>query len=234
MKRSPSRFFAAVLAAAMCLSTANAWDPAGHMLAGEITWQMSTPEVRQKVEELIRGLDSRFSGGQPYNFTTVGCWMDDMRSLKRDYQWSRWHYVEILRTPDASGFMLPEPPHVVWAVQNSLEALRDEKTSPGRRSEALGMLIHTVQDLHQPLHACGWNDRGGNGYLVYGVAFADIFPGTKPNLHAFWDEAYRVEARDGKIVESYLMPELGHRPIPGEGVIADEARKIMARFRLRK
>jgi hypothetical protein len=62
------------------------------------------------------------------------------------------------------------------------------------------------------------------------VAFADIFPGTKPNLHAFWDEAYRVEARDGKIVESYRMPELGHRPAPGEGVIADEARKIMARF----
>jgi len=216
-------------------AAAFAWDPAGHMLAGEVAYQASSPEVRAKVAQLVSGLDQRFSGRQVYNFTTSGCWMDDMRSLKKDYAWSKWHYVEILKTPDASGFKLPEPPHVVWAVGNSLEAVRDPKTSPARQSEALGMLIHVVQDIHQPLHCGGWNDRGGNGYLTYGVAFADVFPGTKPNLHAFWDEAYRVEAKDGKIVESFLCPELGQRPLPGDGgIIAKEAAKIIGRFPIEK
>jgi hypothetical protein len=64
---------------------ARAWDPGGHMLCGEIAWSVSSPAVREKVAALLPGLDQRFSGGQVYNFTTVGCWMDDMRELKKDY-----------------------------------------------------------------------------------------------------------------------------------------------------
>jgi hypothetical protein len=210
------------------MSSARAWDAGGHMLCGEIAWTHSSPAVREKVAALLPGLDQRFSGGQPYNFTTVGCWMDDMRELKKDYAWSRWHYVEILKTPDASGFQIPEPPHAIWAIHNSLDALRDAKTAPARRSEALGILIHVVQDIHQPLHACGWNDRGGNGYLIYGVAFADLYKGGRPNLHAFWDQGYRVEPEKIKIRESWLMPQPGARPEPGSGLIAEEAKKIMA------
>ncbi len=212
-------------------ATAHAWDLAGHMIVGEIAWQASTPAVREKVGELVRGLDTTFSGGQAYNFITANAWLDDMRAQGRKYEWGKWHYVDIAKTADGSAFALPDPPHVVWAIEDSLKILRDSQTPAAKRSEALGILMHCVGDLHQPLHACTWDDRGGNGYLVGGVAFSDLYKGGRGNLHAFWDEAYRVEVRGGKIVESFITPPITSRPEPGKaGVTTAAAKQIMAEF----
>ena len=51
------------------------------------------------------------------------------------------------------------------------------------------------------------------------------------NLHTFWDKAFRFDARDGKIVELWACPAVVARPgAPGEGIIADEARRLIQRF----
>lgn len=222
------RFAAALLTLA---ATAHAWDLAGHMIAGEIAWQASTPAVREKVAGLVRELDTTFSGGVPYNFVTAQAWLDDMRAQGRAYQWAKLHYVDIAKTDDGSAFALPEPPHIVWAIEDSLKTLRDPQAAPTKRSEALGILMHCVGDIHQPLHACTWDDYGGNRYLLAGVAFSDLYKGGRGNLHAFWDEAYRVEARDGKIVESFITPPITSRPAPGDkGVIKSAASQIVAEY----
>lgn len=201
------------------------------MIIGEIAWQASTPAVRAKVEELVRELDTTFSGGQAYNFVTANAWLDDMRGQGRRYEWGKWHYVDIAKTDDGAAFALPEPPHVVWAIEDSVKALRDPQTPPAKRSQALGVLMHCVGDLHQPLHACTWDDRGGNGYLVGGVSFSDLYKGGRGNLHAFWDEAYRVEARDGKVVERFITPPITSRPEPGkDSDIATTAKQVTAAF----
>lgn len=211
--------------------SAHAWDLAGHMIVGEIAWQASTPAVRAKVEELVRGLDTTFSGGQAYNFVTANAWLDDMRGQGRAYQWGKWHYMDNEKTDDGAAFTVPEPPHVVWAIDESLKTLRDAQAPAAKRSEALGILMHCVGDVHQPLHATTWNDRGGNGYLVGGVSFSDLYKGGRGNLHAFWDEAYRVEARDGKIVERFVSPPITSRPEPGkEGDVASAAKQIMTDY----
>ncbi|MEQ1862593.1 MAG: S1/P1 nuclease [Chthoniobacteraceae bacterium] len=222
------RATAALLALA---ATSHAWDLAGHMLVGEIAWQSSTPAVRERVTELVRDLDTTFSGGQRYNFVTAGAWLDDMRAQGRKYEWGKWHYVDIAKTDDGAAFALPEPPHVVWAIGESLKKLRDPKTPRAERVAALGTLMHCAGDIHQPLHACTWDDRGGNGYLLGGVAFADLYKGGRGNLHAFWDESYRVEARDGRIVETFITPPITSRPAPADGgVIATAAKQIAAEF----
>jgi hypothetical protein len=200
------------------------------MLVGEIAWQGSTSEVRGKVDALVRSLDSTFAGGRPYNFVTANCWLDDMRS-RQGYQWSRYHYVDVARTEDASGFKIGDPPHVVWAIEDSMKTLQDSSAPESKRIEALGILIHCVGDVHQPLHACTWDDRGGNGYLVAGVTFADLCKGGRGNLHAFWDEGYRVEVSGGKIIESFATPPITARPEPGQAsVINEEARRIMKTY----
>ena len=90
---------------------AHGWDAAGHMLVGQIAWEVSSPEMRQRVNDWVATLDARFNEGQPYNFITVNCWMDDLRSLPRkEYPWSAWHYVNANKTEDGSQFKLPEPP----------------------------------------------------------------------------------------------------------------------------
>jgi len=219
-----------IAALAIAPVSASAWDPAGHMLIGQIAWEQTTPEVRARVGYLAKSLENTYNENQPYNFVTAGCWMDDMRS-KKGYAWSKWHYVNIDWTADGAAFELPEPPHVVWALAESLKILKAPEVTPQKSAEALAMVMHFVGDIHQPLHATERNDRGGNGVLIHGVPFTDLWPGTVPNLHAFWDKAFRFDKGDGKIVELWQCPLTTDRPkAVGEGVIAEEAAKIATKF----
>ena len=220
-----------ILALLLVTATARAWDAGGHMLVGQIAWELSSPQVRSAVGEMVATLDSRYNDGQPYNFTTVSCWMDDLRALpKKEYPWSAWHYVDSEKTDDGKAFKLPAPPHVVWAIEENLKTLRNPQSPADERAKALGMLFHWVGDIHQPLHATTWNDRGGNGYLVSGVHFSDLLPGMVGNLHTFWDKAFRFDVREGMVVELWANPKIGERPKPGEGIIAEEARDLLRRF----
>lgn len=212
-------------------ATAYAWDPAGHMLVGQVAWERMTPAVRVSVAELVALIDGKFNGGKPYNFVTVGCWMDDQRSLpKKEYPWSAWHYIDAEKTDDGSAFKLPPAPHVVSAIRANLATLRDASAMKEKRAEALGQLIHFVGDIHQPMHATTWkNDRGGNGYLIYGVPFSDLIVGQSSNLHTYWDKAFRFTAADGKIVEAWKTP-LQRPEAPDEGIIGERARQLSAEF----
>ena len=220
-----------LLAAILAISTnAFAWDPAGHMLVDQIAWTQAKPEVRARVEELAKTLENTWNNSQPYNFVTAGCWMDDMRS-KNGYEWSKWHYVNIPWTADGTAFALPEPPHVVWAIGESLKTLAASETAPAKASEALAMVMHFVGDVHQPLHATERDDRGGNGVFISGVPFTDLWPSTKANLHAYWDKAFRFDNADGKIAELWQCPLTTNRPNNADaGVIAEQAAKIMEKY----
>ena len=219
------------IAAALLLSAkAIAWDPAGHMLVDQIAWTQMKPAARARVEELAAKLENTYNQGQPYNFVTAGAWMDDMRS-KKGYAWSKWHYMNLDWTADGAAFALPEPPHVVWAIGESLKTLKAAETAPDKAAEALAMVMHLVGDVHQPMHATDRADRGGNGVIIMGVPFTDLWPGTKPNLHAFWDKAFRFDNADGKIAEQWQCPHTANRPKGAlEGVIAEQAAKIMAKY----
>ena len=221
-----------LLALLVLATQARAWDGGGHMLVCQIAWELSSPETRRAVGEMVATLDNRFNDGQPYHFVTVGCWMDDLRSLpKAEYPWSAWHYVDSDKKDDGRDFKLPQPPNVVWAIGENLKTLRDRKTDAAERAKALGMLTHWVGDIHQPLHATTWNDRGGNGYVIAGVHFSDLMPGQLANLHTFWDKAFRFDAREGMVAELWASPKVNERPkTPGEGIIAEEARALMQRF----
>ncbi len=219
------------LAATLFLSaSALAWDPAGHMLVDQVAWTQTKPEVRARVDELVAKLESTYNNSQPYNFVTTGTWMDDMRS-KKGYEWSKWHYVNLDWTADGVAFALPEPPHVVWAIGESLKTLKTGDAAPDQLAQALAMVMHFVGDVHQPMHATDRGDRGGNGVLIMSVPFSDLWPGTKANLHAFWDKAFRFDNADGKIAEIWQCPPTPDRPKSAtEGVIAEQAAKIIAKY----
>jgi hypothetical protein len=222
------------LAASLVLTLAcraSAWDLAGHMVTGEIAWSLLSPVAREKVAALARRLPNKYNAQQPYHLSTACAWLDDMRAT-RGYQWSAWHYVTQDWTPDASGFALPAGPHVVWAIVHCEEQLRRGGLSPAEEAEAFGILIHCIGDVHQPLHtASRQNDRGGNGYLIYGVPFTDLFPGSVPNLHTLWDAAYRFDGKDDAIFEVWKAPKVEERSSAiGMGIAAQEAQKLLAEF----
>ena len=222
-----------ILAATVALGTAaaSAWDAGGHMLVGQVAWELSPPHIREAVGRLTATIDTTYNAGRPYNFTTISCWMDDLRSMpKKDYKWSTWHYVDLEKTDDGKVEKFPEGPHVVWAIGEALKSLRDPATPEDERARSLVMLCHWVGDIHQPLHATTWNDRGGNGYLISGVHFSDLMPGMTANLHTFWDKCFRFDVREEAVVELWAVPKTDARPKPGEGIITEEARELMRAY----
>ena len=219
---------AATLAAMPAI--AHAWDSAGHMLVDQIAWTQLKPAARTRATDIARTLENTYNNAQPYNFVTAGAWMDDMRS-KKGYAWSKWHYVNIDWTADGAAFALPEPPHVVWAIGESLKTLKAADTAPDKAAESLAMVMHFVGDVHQPMHATDRGDRGGNGVLIHGVPFSDLWPGTVANLHAFWDKAFRFDKAGEKIAEVWQCPPTLDRPKNAQdGVIAEQAAKIVAKY----
>jgi hypothetical protein len=212
--------------------TAPAWDAAGHMLVGEIAWQNLKPTARARVSELVKPLETTYNEKQTYNFVTATCWMDDMKGLKKGYLWGKWHYVDIAYTPSGSPCPIPtEGENIVWAIGENLKTLRNSAAKPEEQTQAMAMLIHFVGDIHQPLHAADWNDRGGNDFLIAGVPFTDLFPHSAANLHTLWDKGFRFDAKDNTIVELWQSPKIPDRPkAPGEGIIGEQAKKIMEAF----
>jgi len=197
-----------------CISAfqAQAWDPTGHMLIGEIAWNHLDPAVREKVAPLVAQAANHQNMGRPYNFTTVGCWMDDLRADK-DYAWSKWHYVDGPWTSSGTPFVEPEAPHLLWAIDQCIAQLKKPDASEKERTIAVSQLIHLIGDLHQPLHTTTWDDKGGNGYLVFGIPFSDLMAKQGGNLHTFWDKAFRFDGVNGQNVEQYPgLSKIEERP----------------------
>lgn len=213
-------------------NSARAWDAAGHMLVCQIAWDQMTPAVRARAAELVKPLDARFNDNQPYNFVTSGAWMDDMRALGKDYQWSKLHYVTIPWTPTGLPAEIPAAPNVVSGIDDSIRVLRDAKSTPAQLTEALAFVVHFLGDIHQPLHTTDRNnDRGGNAVLISGVPFSDLMQKQGRNLHTFWDKAFRFDGQGPAIVEAWIPPGTSRRPsAPGEGIIAEQAKKIVAQY----
>lgn len=217
-------------AALICAQAAQAWDSTGHLLVDEIACENVKPAVRARVDALVRTLDNQFNARRPYHFITAGCYMDDMRAAPGS-AYAKWHFIDVNYTPDGSGYSEPGPPHVVWALRQAVDTMKNAQAADARKAVALAMILHFVGDAHQPLHCVNWNDGGGNGYFIAGIPFTDLSKKKIPNLHAFWDRAYRFDAREGKTVELFFSLWTSERPgEPADGVIKDQAAKIMARF----
>ena len=211
---------------------AMAWDSMGHMIIDEIAYENVRPEVRLRVTELARILDSKYNSHKPYNFITAGCYMDDMRAAK-DYPYSAWHFVDVPYTPNGMGYSEMTEPNVLWAFRQSVWIIRNAQATAAQKSEALAMIMHFAGDIHQPLHCVDWNDKGGNGYLITGIAFNDFSKKKIPTLHVFWDRAYRYDVKRGKPVELYYNLWPSERPdAPAKGIIKNQAAKIMGRYPL--
>jgi hypothetical protein len=74
---------------------------------------------------------------------------------------------------------------VVGALDKQIALLGKADATDAERLTALKYVVHLVADVHQPLHAGFFDDRGGNSFQLQ--AFER---GT--NLHALWDTGMAV------------------------------------------
>ena len=183
------------VAALLCLASpvVLAWSTLGHRLVGEIAQRHLQPATAHEVGRLLAGEPVPTLAG-------VSDWADTLRDEdpERFARTARWHYVNLDSTTctydaarDCSGGQC-----VVGAIQGEQAILADRGKPLSQRRDALKFLVHLVADVHQPLHAGGRDDKGGNRYQVSlrtdlpppffaRDRYAGGIMGT--NLHAVWD-----------------------------------------------
>jgi hypothetical protein len=195
---------------------APAWDAPAHELIATLANARLNPQARQLVAELAQQMPS---AGQPYNSTTLACWMDDLRNkdlpLPQHGLFYTWHYIDIGLDPsDPAPAFQPGNDNeysgnVVQALKRAFIVL-EGGTDPyiTSRAMACAMTMHLVGDIHQPLHASthyfetagGWRHHDAGGNKTYVVNAPEDDP--KFNLHNFWDSAWRAsfDQATGRVV----------------------------------
>jgi hypothetical protein len=216
----------AVVSALMLAATlsARAWDGTGHMIIGQIAYDRLNDKAKARVSELAAKIQK---DGVPYNAVNICCWADDIKARNADTPfrgWYRtWHYIDIgcaTNDPD----VLSNPPalsktngDVVVALPYCVNLIKTKQFNAlvPNESVAMALAMHFVGDIHQPLHTTARynpnpkpddqyrDDAGGNG-----VSLANLVDTPwPPNLHTFWDEAYRRYYEAGEIKAAPRLDE---------------------------
>ncbi len=179
---SPRPFFTAALtalAAALLLAapTAGAFGGVGHRLIAEMAEARLSPAARAEAQRLL----AQEAGA---TLVSVSTWADENRSLGT----ARWHYVNFHRGESCQyepARLCIEGECVVGALDKQIALLSKADANDAERLAALKYVVHLVADVHQPLHAGFFDDRGGNSFQLQ--AFER---GT--NLHSLWDTGMAV------------------------------------------
>jgi hypothetical protein len=198
------------LSAMAATLNARAWDGTGHMIVGQIAYDHLNDKAKARVEELAAQIKR---DDVPYNAVNICCWADDIKARDSDSpfrgQFRSWHYIDIgcdTNDPDvlANTTLSKTNGNVVAALPYCVNLIRTKQFTPLVPNEAvaLALVMHFVGDIHQPLHTTGrydpethkQDDAGGNG-----VGLANLADTPWPNLHTFWDEAYRAYYENGEV-----------------------------------
>jgi hypothetical protein len=174
-------FTAALGALAACLlataPAAWAFGGVGHRLIAEMAEARLSPAARAEAQRLL-ALEPGAT------LVSISTWADENRSLGT----ARWHYVNFHRGESCEyepARLCIEGECVVGALDKQIALLGKADATDAERLAALKYVVHLVADVHQPLHAGFFDDRGGNSFQLQ--AFER---GT--NLHALWDTGMAV------------------------------------------
>ena len=149
-----------------------AWNANGHVVISQLAYQDLSPKTQQWLTALL---------GPDMDLDRASIWMDQVKGVR---QMHRWHYVN-LPYGDKRYFPKPDPINALVAIEYSRQVLAKKDSNQTDKRLALLVLIHVIEDIHQPMHTISWysrsypyGDKGGNAWRMrYG------------NLHSFWDSA---------------------------------------------
>lgn len=163
------RQFTLALFLMLLSAQAFAWGQLGHYLIGYMAGRQMKNSVLKKVEKVL----------YPMSLGRSGTWMDEIRSDRAYDYATTWHYLT-----SKNGEYDPSLQEKTGDAYEAIIRLKNELMAGGlsekEESEKLKMLIHMVEDIHQPLHVGTGEDRGGNDVKIE-------FFGQPTNLHALWD-----------------------------------------------
>ncbi|MES3090894.1 S1/P1 nuclease [Sphingomonas aerolata] len=215
-------------ATALTAAPATAYWEYGHETVAQIAYANVAPRTKVAIRRLLAQqalLDTPECPAGTIEEASV--WADCIKPLKTADGKSRfgfaysWHYqnVDVCAPFDLTP-ACKDGDCVSAQIDRDVTLLRDRRTSPHDRVQALAFLIHFVGDLHQPLHAGDRHDKGGNDVKTdYG-----IYAPARLNLHSVWDGtlAERAISAPPSLVRRYPAAE---RARIAAGTVADWSRE---------
>jgi hypothetical protein len=200
-----------ILVLLVVVSSAFAWNKAGHMVSGAIAYadlKPASPQTLTRVIALLK-LHPHFetkwaprlaqfhlsSEEQDlYLFMLAARWPDDIRG-DAAFHHGAWHYINLPYKPEGQAASVqtvdPPPENILRAYQTNLDILRS--TAPeSTKAVALCWIFHLIGDVHQPLHTVALfatqfpppeGDRGGTRFYIRAREGAHTI-----SLHTFWDD----------------------------------------------
>lgn len=166
---SAKKFIFTTVMLTMLVSRGFAWGQMGHFLIGYMTEMQLKKSTKRKIEKIL----------YPVSIARSGTWMDDVKSDKAYDFANTWHYLN-----SKKGEYDPATQEVAGDAFEAIKRIKAELKAGNlelpKEAELLKMLIHLVEDIHQPLHVGNGEDKGGNDVRIE-------FFGQKTNLHSLWD-----------------------------------------------
>ncbi|MFD2864592.1 S1/P1 nuclease [Mucilaginibacter antarcticus] len=153
---------------------AMAWGTNGHRISGQIAEDHLTLKARTAIKAIL-GNES---------IAMASNWADFIKSDSTYKYLYNWHFVDFERPlsyPEMLEILEHDTnPNAYNKLQFMIDELKKKTTGKQTRLLYLRMIIHIVEDIHQPLHTGHESDQGGNGIKVNWF--------SKPtNLHSIWD-----------------------------------------------
>ncbi len=175
-----------------CVSSLSfSFSAVGHKAIAAVAWSKLTPLAKQNVERILGGGEKRF--------IKASTWADRIKSYDRFDYLKPLHYVNMPK----NVFVYDKKRDcrknkcIVEAIKAFSKTIKSRKKK--QQLLALRLLIHLIADIHQPLHAGLYSDRGGNRYKVR-------FNNKSLSLHQFWDtHLLRTIAKDWQGLASILQ-----------------------------
>jgi hypothetical protein len=161
--------------ALLCLPLLSmAWGQQGHRIAGQISDSYLTPKARAAIKAIL-GNES---------IALASNWGDFIRSDPNYDYLTNWHFVDpdkLYSYPELKEYLAHDTNVDAYTKLNFLTAeLKKKNLTAEKKLLYLHMLIHLVEDIHQPLHVGHSEDKGGNDIKVNWYQ-------TPTNLHSVWD-----------------------------------------------
>lgn len=196
---------------------ASAWNDRGHMIVAAIAYDRLKPEVKARVDGLLRQNPeyASWTSGvakarvKRVAFMRAATWPDFIKSApgyENDgnrpkgpdasrntgyddrLQHRYWHYIDIPFSTDGTPLEYPPEPNALTQIAAFEEVLASPVQSDALKSYDLVWLIHLVGDVHQPLHATSRFTKD----LPHGDEGGNrVLLCARPcrgELHSFWDD----------------------------------------------
>ena len=152
----------------------SAWGTLGHRISGQIADSYLTPKARLAIKSIL-GNES---------LALASNWADFIKSDTSYKYLYDWHFVDFERPyayPEMVEFLEHDNNVDAYTKLKFLTAeLKKKNLTAKNKLLYLRMLIHIVEDIHQPLHTGHVSDKGGNDVKLKWF-------GKDSNLHSVWD-----------------------------------------------